>query len=166
MPYVLRREAFGGIVFDPFDGTLLELDHDAYAVAKKTLSGWGFFFDRETRDFCNDLKTRLHWNRHRPWHEVQGEPWGTGTPTPTLSAPTLVDFQITEQCNMGCPHCYASAVPGGEHVPWEDIVRVVEQLHDCGVCQLAIGGGEPLLHPKIIDLLELCLLYTSDAADE
>ena len=57
---------------------------------------------------------------------------------------------------MGCPHCYASAVDEGKHVAWEDLARVVQQMKDCGVCQVALGGGEPLIHPDIIRLLKLC----------
>jgi radical SAM protein with 4Fe4S-binding SPASM domain len=159
LPLVLRREPFGGIVFDPFDGTMLELDHEAYEVARKTLKGLGLFFRKEKREMMRHIKQEVHWNRLREIREVttpEGKPWASDVPVPSLSAPTLVDFQITDKCLMGCPHCYASSIPKGEHVPWEQIQRVVNQLHDCGVCQLAIGGGEPLLHPQIEDLLSMC----------
>ena len=72
-----------------------------------------------------------------------------------LAAPTLVDLQVTRRCNMGCPHCYASSHPAGEHMAFEDVVRVLEEIARAGVCQLAIGGGEPLLHPAIAEILEV-----------
>lgn len=156
LPVVLRRERFGGIVFDPFDGTMLELDHDGYAVARAVLRQRGFFLDAGKRAFARELRARLHCHRLREVREIAVDPWPSATRTPTLSAPTLVDFQITDRCNMGCPHCYASAVTGGGHVPWHEIALVVEQMADCGVCQVAIGGGEPLLHPDIVDMLALC----------
>ena len=159
LPFILRPESYGGIVFDPFDGTLLELDHDAYDVARKTLMGTGFFLNRARREMSFELKRHLKVNRFRKAREVfpvRESGWRSAVDVPSLSAPTLVDFQITDKCLMGCPHCYASSVPEGEHVPWEDVQRVIHQLHDCGVCQLAIGGGEPLLHPNIVDLLKLC----------
>lgn len=156
LPYILRRESYGGIVFDPFDGTMLELDHDGYAIARRLLRGWGFFFERSRRAFSKELKAALHYDRIRPVRELDRQPWATDVPVPTLSAPTLVDFQITSQCHTGCPHCYASAVRSGTHVAWEDLQLVVRQMADCGVCQVAIGGGEPLLHPHLVDLLAAC----------
>ncbi len=156
LPYTLRREPFGGIVYDPAFGTMLELDHDGYAVARRLLDGRGFFFDREQRAFAAELRRQLRYDRLRPVRLIDREPWATDIPVPTLSAPTLVDFQITTQCHMGCPHCYASAVRNGTHVSWEDLSLVAHQLHDCGVCQVAIGGGEPLLHPRLPDFLALC----------
>lgn|GEM_PF-452872 len=159
LPLVMRKEPFGGIVFDPFDGTMLELDPEAYGVARKTLKGRGLFFSREKREMMRELKRELHLHRLRAVREVKvqgAQDWQSKIPVPSLSAPTLVDFQITDNCLMGCPHCYASSIPKGQHVPWEMVQRVVEQLADCGVCQLAIGGGEPLLHPQIGDLLKLC----------
>ncbi|MFW5829776.1 MAG: radical SAM protein [Planctomycetota bacterium] len=156
LSYILRPEAFGGIVFDPLDGTQLELDHEAYALAKRVLRGGGLYWDRGKRAFARQLKRELHWRRWRGLRELRPQPWQPAAPVPTLSAPTLVDFQITSRCDMGCPHCYASAVKSGTHVPWPELELVVRQAHDCGVCQIAIGGGEPLLHPDIIPLLRLC----------
>lgn len=156
LPFIMRRESFGGIVFDPFDGTMLELDHAGYDVARRTLQHRGFYFNAEKRQFVRELKERLHYNRFRELRELNRDPWPTAVPVPTLSAPTLVDFQITEKCHMGCPHCYASSVDDGKHVAWDDLALVVSQMKDCGVCQVALGGGEPLIHPQIIPLLELC----------
>ncbi len=159
LPLILRPEPFGGIVYDSFDSTMLELDAEAYQVARTVLKGHGLVFGREKRAMRRELLRTLQVHRLRRVREVlppDREQWQSTIAVPSLSAPTLVDFQITDKCLMGCPHCYASSVPKGKHVPWELIQRVVGQLEDCGVCQLAIGGGEPLLHPQIIDLLSLC----------
>ena len=40
---IMRREAYGGIAFDPFDGTMLELDEAGFDVARQTLQHKGFF---------------------------------------------------------------------------------------------------------------------------
>lgn len=156
LPLVLRREPFGGIVFDPFDGTLLELDDDGYAVARKVLFQGRRLLDPRKRAFARELGAALHLAPERPAREVVAAPWQSVTPTPALSGPTLVDFQITDRCAMGCPHCYAASVPQGAHVPWPDCQRVIDQAAECGVCQVAIGGGEPLVHPDLVDLLAFC----------
>ncbi|MCP4744758.1 MAG: radical SAM protein [Desulfobacteraceae bacterium] len=57
---------------------------------------------------------------------------------------------------MQCPHCYAGSSPGGKHISYEDIERAVFQAGECGVCQMAISGGEPLLHPQLAQMLALC----------
>jgi radical SAM protein with 4Fe4S-binding SPASM domain len=56
---------------------------------------------------------------------------------------------------MGCPQCYASSNPDGVHMAFDDVARILRQLAEAGTCQLAIGGGEPLLHPDIVAILEL-----------
>jgi radical SAM protein with 4Fe4S-binding SPASM domain len=70
-----------------------------------------------------------------------------------LEAPTVVDLQLTQRCHMGCPHCYMSSSPSGHDMPWEQAKAVVEAAAEMGVCQIAIGGGEPLLHPHFAELL-------------
>ena len=158
-PLVLRREPFGGILFDPFDGTHLELDAEAFEVVRALLL--------EGRAPATEPERALVTGVER---EMPG--FGAGTrlvrsrtdlpaPAPTrhanvLSSPTLVDLQVTTRCTMGCPQCYASSEPGGAHLPFADAARILPELADAGVCQIAIGGGEPLLHPEIVPILELC----------
>ena len=154
--YLLRREPFGGIVWDPLDGTQLELDHEGYGVARELLCGRGIFWRGEKRAFARRLRAQLGLHRLRRAREIDPGNWESLVEVPSLSLPSLVDFQITDRCDMGCPHCYASSEHSGEHVPWEDLVRVVDQCADCGVCQIAIGGGEPLQHPQIVELLAYC----------
>jgi radical SAM protein with 4Fe4S-binding SPASM domain len=57
---------------------------------------------------------------------------------------------------MNCSHCYASSSPDGRHVPLADIELVISGAAECGVCQIALGGGEPLLHPDLYEVLNLC----------
>ena len=158
-PLVLRREPFGGILFDPFDGTHLELDAEAFEVVRALLLNGRAPATEPERALVSGVQ-----------REMPG--FGAGTrlvrsrtdlpaPAPTrhanvLSSPTLVDLQVTTRCTMGCPQCYASSEPGGAHLPFADAARILPELADAGVCQIAIGGGEPLLHPEIVPILELC----------
>lgn len=154
---VLRREPFGGLVFNPSDGTLLELDREAFELVldavkglRAPVGGDETALMAKVAELFPDLGER-RLKIILPREQIE--------PRPDLhffGAPTLVDFQITTRCLMECPHCYASATPDGRHVPIEDMEIVVERAGACGVCQLAVGGGEPLLHPGIGDLLALC----------
>lgn len=156
LPLTLRQEPFGGILFDPFDATMLELDHEAFDVAKTLARPAAFCLSRKRRRMRKLLKHEIYYHRKRKIRimELPHDKCPTPTELPVLNAPTLVDFQITNRCEMGCPHCYAEASPQGTDVAWFDIQNVINQMADCGVCQLAIGGGEPLLHPQIIELLD------------
>lgn len=157
LPLTLRSEAFGGLVFDPATGTLLHLDEEGFRVARLLLEGKRTFLDPAKRRLASELAAEIPLNASRTHRFIDLPPLDDprGMP-PALRAPTLLDFQITNRCNMGCPHCYASSRPDGDHVPWKDLETVVARAQKAGVCQIALGGGEPLLHPDITDLLHLC----------
>jgi len=71
-----------------------------------------------------------------------------------LSAPETVHWAITYRCNEHCPDCYVGRY--SKNFPTElssfNAKRVIIRLADWGVLQVAIGGGEPLLRPDIVEL--------------
>ena len=95
-------------------------------------------------------------------------------------------LEITKKCNLRCKHCYLSAGnPHKKELTLEEIRGLFKAAKNLGVRSTSIGGGEPLLRDdffEIIDsagsldlmvsigtngtLINHCLLYTSDAADE
>jgi len=63
-------------------------------------------------------------------------------------------LQITDRCNMHCEHCSFSCTAQGEDMSLETFRNAKEYiLGDC----LAIGGGEPTLHPMFWQILGECL---------
>lgn len=71
--------------------------------------------------------------------------------------PELVDLNITEFCNLGCPWCYKAAASTGNHADTNSVLNYIRILDYLGVYEIAIGGGEPTEHPdfaKIISCLE------------
>ena len=69
-----------------------------------------------------------------------------------------VYFEITNQCNLRCTYCFNS---WSRHrtlhnhkrlMRFEDWLHLSEELHDLGVLEIVITGGEPLLHAWIPDL--------------
>ncbi|MEU6729312.1 radical SAM protein [Nonomuraea wenchangensis] len=62
-------------------------------------------------------------------------------------------LQVTERCNLHCAHCFVSSGNWGEHMRTEDIVAtVLPRLQRAGVERLTLTGGEPFVHPDIMDI--------------
>jgi uncharacterized radical SAM superfamily Fe-S cluster-containing enzyme len=66
-------------------------------------------------------------------------------------------FEVTQDCDLGCPVCYASA-GSGEHLSLERIEAMMDfnRAAEGGKPEIAqISGGEPTLHPEIEAILRL-----------
>ncbi|MBU0975318.1 radical SAM protein [Patescibacteria group bacterium] len=66
-------------------------------------------------------------------------------------------IEITEQCNLCCPSCYASSGEG-RHLGLETIEKMMDLYIDSEYEQaeiLQISGGEPTIHPQILEILRL-----------
>lgn len=63
----------------------------------------------------------------------------------------VVVWNVTQSCNLACTHCYYSAVLGRDPIatPYEDVIRIVDQLADAGVPVLLFSGGEPLIRKDL-----------------
>lgn len=68
-------------------------------------------------------------------------------------------FNILDHCNLKCKGCDHFACVSDEYiVPYEklhkDIERMSEILHGDNVMKIAVMGGEPLLHPELLEILK------------
>jgi MoaA/NifB/PqqE/SkfB family radical SAM enzyme len=77
-----------------------------------------------------------------------------GFPSPFLSAPSTVDVFLTRACNLKCSHCFSQGGrPLKNELSLEEWVSVFNQLDEMGTLQVRLNGGEPLMHPRIYDIL-------------
>jgi len=63
-------------------------------------------------------------------------------------------IQITTKCNMKCAHCGFACTRTGEHMP----LNVFQKALSIAVSRneaVTIGGGEPTMHPRFFEFLEL-----------
>jgi len=69
-------------------------------------------------------------------------------------APFQIVWNITHRCNMNCKHCYETA---GTHkrkeLGKEEVIKAIDILADNGVTSLAFSGGEPSIHPHILEYI-------------
>jgi len=72
------------------------------------------------------------------------------------TAPEMLDISIIKKCNFGCPYCYMSSTNNDKGIlTIEDIEWLIEFFGDFKPFQVALGGGEPSLHPKFPEILKL-----------
>src|SRR5579862_3510966 len=69
--------------------------------------------------------------------------------------PRTVRISLTDRCDMACVYCRPSRNDGYleqrlDDRAWRAMVRA---LVDAGVRRVRITGGEPLLHPRVAELV-------------
>jgi len=67
--------------------------------------------------------------------------------------PESMDVKITNRCDLNCNYCHENSVENGRHCNIEQLISVLKNFPVPGV-ELAIGGGNPLEHPYLIDFLQ------------
>lgn len=65
--------------------------------------------------------------------------------------PESIDLKITNMCNMECGMCHENSTPDGKH---GDILNLPFIDTMFPYSEIAIGGGNPLTHPDLIEFLE------------
>ena len=69
--------------------------------------------------------------------------------------PTTVRLSLTDRCDLACVYCRPSRSDGYlekrlDDAAWKTMVR---GLVEAGVRRVRVTGGEPLLHPRIVELV-------------
>jgi len=62
-------------------------------------------------------------------------------------------FLITSSCNLNCDFCFAPKL--NTHILKSLVAKYINILKNKSIRKVTISGGEPLLHPKLFDILEL-----------
>ena len=71
------------------------------------------------------------------------------------NSPLQIGLNLTNGCNIYCLHCSranASTEDATEFMKnWR---QIIDSVLDCGVIQIFLTGGEPTLHPEIIEIIK------------
>lgn len=97
------------------------------------------------------------------WHVFQGNSGDRITmsfeadPEPRTRSrfPLTVDIKITDKCPYGCTFCYQGSTNEGLHASLDRISLIAYELSQGGCFEVALGGGEPTLHPEFDAILEI-----------
>ena len=73
------------------------------------------------------------------------------------NAPLVIELDPTAACDLACPGCISEdLVAFGNRFSESRLMELGREFIDCGVkAVILIGGGEPLVHKKIGDFIEL-----------
>ncbi|MFQ5601951.1 MAG: radical SAM protein [bacterium] len=69
--------------------------------------------------------------------------------------PIACHFYVTDQCNLDCHYCteYDNSVP---HPSLDDVKKWLDKIKELGCIRIGLQGGEPLLHPNIVEIVRYC----------
>jgi organic radical activating enzyme len=83
-----------------------------------------------------------------PWYKYEELP---------LSRRNTLQIFITNLCNLHCKGCFARNIisSNNKHISIEEYVHVIESFLEKGGKQINLLGGEPLLHPKLREILKI-----------
>ena len=90
-------------------------------------------------------------------------PTAAQTDSPTVELTALDDlwFQISGTvCNLTCSHCFISCGPTNrtfELISIEQVLNTLEESEKLGVKEYYFTGGEPFIHPHMVEVLEATL---------
>jgi radical SAM protein with 4Fe4S-binding SPASM domain len=76
--------------------------------------------------------------------------------------PPMIALDVTNVCNLHCIHCPYPSIEArsdfaAAHFPWAYFEKLIAELgeHDQPCLLRLVGDGEPMLHPRIIDMVNL-----------
>jgi len=123
--------------------------------AQKTLISTDAAYFRSTKEFIKpgDLPLKFQSRTHH------GCPYDCGLCPDHEQHSCLALIEVNDECNLTCPVCFAGSSPQKtRNRSLKEIDAMLETLVASeGFPDLVqISGGEPSIHPQIVDILKLC----------
>ena len=84
-----------------------------------------------------------------PWEEIEK--------TRDIGGLLTLEIELSRLCNFSCKYCYSSAdKPLNHELEFEEIENVIKEAQTLGARRIiVIGGGEPLIYPRIKDIITM-----------
>lgn len=177
---IIRKEHFGGILFNMDTGDVIEVDREAFTVisiikdievvdmkalldipitnkGKRINSGSikGVLARFADMGIIDVLPRGVLSENHRKMFEEENLKKLKWPSDEHLSAPETVHWAVTYKCDESCPDCYIERHKGlfTSELDTQDAYKLINKIADIGVFQLAIGGGEPLIRNDLEDIV-------------
>lgn len=66
-------------------------------------------------------------------------------------------IEINSHCNKKCIYCYnEDIIESFTVLPLSVVTKIIDEMKALGVNNISLSGGEPMLHPNILDILAYC----------
>jgi radical SAM protein with 4Fe4S-binding SPASM domain len=72
----------------------------------------------------------------------------------TRERPRFINWLLTARCNLNCCHCYAARLQSDRELETGQALNLVREAAAAGVKHIGFTGGEVLLRPDIMELME------------
>lgn len=77
--------------------------------------------------------------------------------------PKTMQVEITNRCPLKCKQCYKPS-NGGSDIDLNLVKDLFKDAFHCGIKYIMLNGGEPLVYPHFIEILELAKQYQFEVA--
>ena len=132
---IIRQEIFGATVFNCTSGEKYYINNDEYSSFKR----------------FNKLPKELGIERFKIKKSI--ELLGNERDD-KFSFADIAYIELTRSCNLKCKHCLNNS---GEKLKnqlnYKELIRIVDDFSKAGIFEIRFTGGEPLLFPKIYELI-------------
>jgi MoaA/NifB/PqqE/SkfB family radical SAM enzyme len=94
----------------------------------------------------------LRSNLQQAFREIRGYPTLRAAKRLFDTKPLQCSLYVTDQCNLDCAYCteYDNSKP---HPSLAELTRWLTRIRDLGTVRVALVGGEPLMHPDIVEIV-------------
>lgn len=73
--------------------------------------------------------------------------------------PSNVTLMLTDKCDLKCSYCFFKGKRERDTLPTEKVLDVLRCCAEFGYTNIHLAGGEPFLHPGIMDVIAACSKY-------
>jgi uncharacterized radical SAM superfamily Fe-S cluster-containing enzyme len=136
------------------DGNVYLLKRCKEHGPEKVLISTDVEYYKRCRDFIKPSEMPLRWNTPIKY----GCPYDCGLCPDHEQHSCLTLLEVTDQCNLECPICYAESSP--KRQTWRSLEQI-EKMLDAIVANegepdiVQISGGEPTTHPHFFEILDM-----------
>lgn len=149
---ILRNEPFGGIYFNQKNGRMVMVDQEGFFTLLR-------YLNHQKLSSREDFFSHFFFNDSIPDSTIMRiDPSIAFSHFSSLQAksPAFIDLSLNNECNSYCKYCYMNAKEEGkgEHLLMNDFEYLLKQIERNRVLQVALGGGEPTIHPQFTNILK------------
>ncbi|VVB87464.1 Coenzyme PQQ synthesis protein E [uncultured archaeon] len=157
-PEFVLRKLEKPYVYNISDDQLYELDDEAFGFLKKCNGATPFsmLVQNAGEDSRESIEYMLNEGIIR--RQEKAAPRKIKAPHSPVPSLRYLLLNITNKCNLKCKHCYLGE-SGNKEIGLRLFKNAVSQFEEMGGLKLMISGGEPLLHSKFRELMEILPSY-------